>query len=80
MNFQYIGQMKQKLVYCCSEGYFVSQEYENIRKATRKEERQIEARYGRLENYIRNMRISERQQERKKGRLARYGRLENYIS
>ena len=25
------------------------------------------------------MRISERQQERKKGRLARYGRLENYI-
>jgi len=52
MNFQYIGQMKQKLVYCCSEGYFVSQEYENIRKATRKEKRQIEARYGRLENYI----------------------------
>jgi len=44
--------MKQKLVYCCSEGYFVSQEYENIRKATRKEKRQIEARYGRLENYI----------------------------
>ena len=41
MNFQYIGQMKQKLVYCCSEGYFVSQEYENIRKATRKEKRQI---------------------------------------
>lgn len=53
MQFQYIGQMEQnKMIYCCNEGYFVSQEYDSMRKATRKETRQIEAKYGRLENHL----------------------------